>query len=689
MAYSFNPPRFGATLPNYAPFNLQFTEGGNARNEVRNVRDFVIGNINTQQGYANSARVSALETLTRLGEWTPTLQFDTPPPDSPVFDTAALDGPFDLPEITPTSFGGISINITPAPGLEDVRDPGAIDILPFLPSIDGLNIPNAPEPVAAWLVPESPELADVNIPAAPVIDKPVFPSLTQIEIPEFEFPTLPTFDAQSPEFEGTVFDAVINWVDVPFDPTILEAATDKVRSMMDGASGLTEEIEQALWDRDANRIDAAAAQETSEVYQDFASRGFSVPQGSTLARVDEIRKTAMLEKSKSSRDIAIRMAEMGVDNVKWAAEQSVAIDTLVFNVWNATAQRSFDMARAELDAKLSLYNAQVQLFNARQSAYSVEAQIYKVNIDAQLATIEVFKAQLEGELAKGQLNEQKVRIYGEQIRALLADVEVYKAVMQGAGLQSDVNRNKIETFKVQVQAFAEQIRADKTRFDAYESQVKGELGKAQILDAEARAYNSYVSGQSTIADIGIKQAETDIRNNELILRQYTAQLEGEKAQIMGQVEQIKASSGAYIADTQRYSAMAGAQEAKFKVQVAAKEAELRTGISLYEAEIRKYVADMELAIRTAQIQLEALKSTGQVASTIAAGAMAGINVGANLSGSGSLTAATQESMSLSQSNSYASQVSRSTALSNAQSSNWNSAQGNSHNININVDADSA
>lgn len=634
-----------------------------AISHVGEVRQFVTDHITQAQDWAELARASASSTLADLSGFNPQLSLSGSAPTPAPFDPI-IYGHFDLPEVGPTDFGSIAASFTAPPPLENIRDVPDVDIEPYVPSITGINVPDAPE-VGTFIPPTKPGLDDVVVPDAPILDKPLFPSLADINIPDFDFPTLPTWDTDAPEFEGTAVSTILQWSEAAYQTELMDEIVVKLRDIWEGGNGLPAAIEQALWERAASREDYDVARMLSEVDIDFSSRGFTQPSGVQAARADAIRTDAMIKKQGLSRDIAIKMAEMQVENVKWAAEQGIASEQVLFNIYNNMMQREFEAAKIQMDAQMALYNAQVSLFNARQSAYATEAQIFKVRIDAELARIEVYKAELEGELAKGQLNEQQVRIYSEQIKALLTDIEIYKAQMQGASLLADVNRNKIESFKAEVQAYAEQVRADKTRFDAYDSQVKGELGKAQILDAEARAYASYVSGQSTVANIGIQTMQADISKNELIIRRFTSQLEAEKAELQAQVESINATSSAYIADTQRYTAQASAQEAKAKVQVAAKESEIRTNVAIYETEIRKYIADMEQLIRVAQIQLESLKAAGQVSSTMAAGAMAGINIGASISGSGALSANNQDGVQHSQS------VSRQL----------------SHNNNVNFDAD--
>lgn len=630
-----------------------------AYSHVGIVREFVTENLQNQLDYANTTRESVGGVLNSLSNFNPQLSFTGALPSTPTINVS-VDGDFTLPAINATDFGTVSPITAQLGTLGAIRDPVAIDIAAFLPSVSGLTLPDAPQMTAPLTAPERPATAELVLPDAPTLVKPAFPSLETINIPAFSFPVLPTWSAVAPEFQGTAVSTVLQWSDPTYVTEVLPEVITKLREMWAGGSGIPAAVEQALWERAASREDLDTSRQISAAYTEFSSRGFTEPPGMLVARVDAIREEAQIKKQGLNRDIAIKMADVHVENVRFAVEQGVAAENVLYNIWNNMAQRQFEAAKIQLDSQLALYNAQIALFNARQQAYSTEAQVFKTKLDAELSRIDVFKAELEGELARGQLNEQRVKIYGEQIRALLSDVEIYKAQMEGASVQSDVNRNVIEGFKAEIQAYAERINADKVRFEAYDTQVKGELGKAQILDAEARAYASYISGVSAKADVGVKLMQADIARNEQVLREYAARLDADKAKIQADVAKIQASASAYTADTQRFTAQAGAEEAKARVEITAKEAEIRASLGLFDVEVRKYIADMEQMIRKANVQLEALKAAGQVGATLSAGAMAGINIGASLSGSGGVSASGSasygESRSKSNSTSYSSSL---------------------------------
>lgn len=618
---------------------------GEAYGHVSNVRNFVTDAITDSRSWADSARLAAQYALQGLGEFHPDYT-SSAMPDSPTIDVT-FDGSFVLPEITPTAFGEISVNIPDGPNLSGVRDIPDLDIQGFMPSIDGLTIPDAPA-LTNHVMPDAPVLKDAVLPTAPRLDMPLFPALDDISIPDFDFNSLPTFDAAAPEFEGTPVNSVLQWNEPEYQTEVIADVVVKLREFWAGGNGIPLAIEQALWERAAEREDIDLRRQLSALDVEYSSRGFTQPPGVLAAQKQALREESMLRKQTANRDIAIRMAEIHIDNVKFACEQGIAAENIYYNIFANMAQRQFEAAKLQLDSELALYNAQVQLFNAKQQAYSVRAEVWKAEIDARLTAL---RAEIDAELARSQLNEQRVRVYSEKISALLSQVEVYKAEMQGAALAEDANRNRIERYKAEVSAMAEKIQADKSRFDAYDSQVKGELGKAQILDAEARAYSAYVSGQASVADVHAKRTDVDLRRNDLELRAYLGKLEASKAEMQAQSEQIRAAASAYTADTQRYTAQANAEGSRHRVEITAKEAEIRATIGLYETEVRRYIADVEAMIGKANLQLEALKSAGQVSSTLAAGAMAGINIGASLSGGGTVSASGSSTNSQSSSSS--------------------------------------
>jgi hypothetical protein len=550
-----------------------------------------------------------------------------------------------LPAITPTSFGAITSQIPEAPALYDAPDITDLDIPDFNPHISSFNIPQAPAWVEPGDAPARPVIGTVTLPTAPTVALPSLPILLDINVPTFDGVGLPVFNAQAPEFEGTALPGILQWTEPSYRTTILEEMMAKVRTLWSGGSGIPPAVERAMVERALSREDMIANRAIDEVAGEFSQRGFTMPTGMQAARVDQMQQELALKKLGMNRELAIEFAKFQIENIRFGVGQAIAAENVLVNLFTNMADRMFQAAKYQVESQINIYNMQVTLFNARTTAYQTAAQVFDIRVKAALADIEVFRAEIEAEVARGQLNEQKVRTYTAQVQAVLTGVEVFKSQMQGAQVESDVIRNRIEAYKADVQAYAERIGAEKIRFEAYESQVRGEVAKAGIIDSEARAYAALVQGKAAAADVDIKHAELVIQKNRVLIEAFAASLEAERTRMQSQTAVVQAGAQAYIADTQRYAAQAGAETAKAQTIVSAKEASQRTAIAFYTAQVQSYLGNMAQMTAQAGLVVESLKSAGQIASTLAAGAMAGVNVGANLSANGGVSASGSDSSS--------------------------------------------
>jgi len=626
-----------------------------AYSSVANIDDIVSQRINDASHTSHSLQTTALDTLTALKDIN--FNFNGGPPPQPPNIDHSIDVSIDLPVVNATSFGSITSTLPQRPVLDAVPSIEPLDIPELKLSIDSLTIPTPPAWTVPSDVPERPEIEGIILPAAPSITLPALPDLVEMDIPEFTGLVLPVFTTTAPEFEATALPSILQWSEPVYHPEIIDEVLGVIRTLWSGGSGIPPAVEQAMMERASSREDMMVNREISQIAEDFSLRGFTMPTGMQAARIDQARQDSTLKKLSLNREMTIKIAEWQIENIRFGVEQAVAAENVYVNIFLNSAQRLFEAAKFQIEAQLNIYNAQVSLYNSRVNGYQIEASVFDTMVKAKLSEIDVYKTEIEAEVARGQINEQKVRTYIAQVQSLQTEVDIYKARMQGTQVESDIIRNKIEAYRAEVQAYGERIQADKIRFDAYESQVKGESVKAGIIDAEARAYAALVQGKVSANDIDMKQADMIIQKNRLALEAYVADLEVEKVRIQSQSSVITSGSQAYVADTQRFAAQAQAETAKAQVLVTAKEAELRTNISFYQAQVQAYIGNMEQLIRQSGLVIDALKAAGQVSSTLAAGAMAGVHVGATLSGSGSVSA----------SGSYGESTSKSTSDSKSES----------------------
>lgn len=531
--------------------------------------------------------------------------------------------------------------------LDKVTPAKAVSIREFSPSVSRLNIPDVPEPNALPGFPDAPDVNPVNLPDRPALNRPNMPDLVEIRIPEFAFDPLQPFTEASPEWAGSSVSTVLQWAETPYQPVLMDEEIAVIRRMWAGGTGLPAAVEQALWERAASREDTAISRDISAAATEFSGRGFTMPPGMLVNRIDAIRTEGALRKQGLGRDILVKITDTHIENLRFACTQALAAEQVMVGIWGQMAQRQFDAAKVQLDGELALLNANIAIYNAQQSAWRNAMELRRMDLEERAQDLQRMKLILDGEIAKGTINEQRVRVFSEMYKALQADVDIYRAEMEGAKVESDVQRLGIERFKAEVEAVGEAVKADKLRYDAYASRIQGEAAKAQMLQAQGAAYSAYVSGQVANAEIAIKNQQAEIATAELSLRAYTAAMEAKKAVISGALGIASARISSMQAETEKMAAEARIVTAGAELELKMHEGNIRTDIALYETEIRKYLAAQEHTLRIAGHQLEAAKAVAQAQSTLAAGAMAGISLSSSVSGGGAVSASAADNMNTS------------------------------------------
>lgn len=614
-----------------------------------------VSTVTSQIGRLNSMASSYRSQLSEaLGDLSGIRVATVPPPTRPEVPDLTLpslaldDAPSFTPPVLQMPAGPPDISIDDL--LVDLDIPEMED-LPDMPAAPLISIPAAPS-MATVPVPDRPTVdTHVDIPDAPAIVMPAMEALEQITIPEFEFPDLPTFDAAPPSPSGiTVPNVFVNWVEPAYESEIYDDLLAKVKGMMAGGTGLPLPIEQALFARARDREGVETLRAVQTAVDTWAARGFSMPPGMLVKATDVAREQERLKAAELNRDIMVEAAKWEIENIRFAVEQGMALEQLTANLYDNMARRLFEVARFQAEAEINVFNAQISLFNAQNSAFETLAQVYRTKLDGALAKLTAYKTAIDGQVALGQINQQRVEVFKAKLDAVQANVEVYKAMMQGASVRADTIKNVFDAYRADVQAFAEQIGAEKVKFDAYESQVKAESAKAGVFDSQARAYASTIQAISSKADVKVKAAQVKMDAAKTKVTKFTADVDAYRAQLDASLREVQYSTQVFGAQVDAWRAKASVAVSEAEVTSKFADMTTRTNIAYAEMQISEYTAKMQNAIQQAQIALEAAKAMGQYTAQLAAGAMAAAHISAGISGQG--TASTTEHFSKSESTNY-------------------------------------
>lgn len=92
-----------------------------------------------------------------------------------------------------------------------------------------------------------------------------------------------------------------------------------------GGTGINPIVEQQIWARDRSRLLADARSQEAELLDGFAARRYPIPPGAAVGAVLKLRGEAAGKIAQASRDVAIKQAEIEIENVKFAVDKAISL----------------------------------------------------------------------------------------------------------------------------------------------------------------------------------------------------------------------------------------------------------------------------------------------------------------------------------------------------------------------------
>ena len=271
-----------------------------------------------------------------------------------------------------------------------------------------------------------------------ITELPIIPSPTRpdIDIPPFTNPdqdlsgdfTKAYNDANAefgPEF-ATKFTGFLSTYYPSFNSCLTIVETWICNTIQYGGTGMNADVENAIWNRSRERESIEAFRQKSELNKMWAGRGFSFPPGVLVAQSAMIDQDLANKVSTHSRDVAIKQAEIEIDNVKFAVQQGaqlrISIMATALDYMRAFMlpwQLAIEKAKALVEAKRLLWQSSAAYYQALIAAASLELEYDKVRIDRSM------------DLAKLSV-EQIVSLVQERVRAAISAAEAMGEIAASA-----------------------------------------------------------------------------------------------------------------------------------------------------------------------------------------------------------------------------------------------------------------
>jgi hypothetical protein len=221
--------------------------------------------------------------------------------------------------------------------------------------------------------------------------------MTAVEpgIPDVEDAYL-TFEGQRDYLVGLMTDQLTKFFTVyyPLNEDGYDAGMAwLINTITVGGTGINPVVEDQIWQRGRDRIIAEGARQDSATLLQFSQRGFTLPSGVMVAQLQANRFEQFAKLQEQSRDVAIKQAEIEVENLRFAVDKVV---TLRLQALQAAAdyirafmsglEMSFRVVNLNSDAKAKMMAATADLYRARLQRDEIAMRVPFKDTDSILAT---------------------------------------------------------------------------------------------------------------------------------------------------------------------------------------------------------------------------------------------------------------------------------------------------------------
>lgn len=179
-----------------------------------------------------------------------------------------------------------------------------------------------------------------------------------------------------------------------FSSSIPAKLIDLLINMMSGLTGLNPGWEEAMWNRGRDRLYREQWAKEQQITGEFSRRGWSLPTGVEIGRMDAARFELQQALSGLNRDILIKAWEEALASIRLAAQLALQYLQAWADVFKSLIQAQSDESNRilqkndlrirKLQALLSVFGAKVDLEKARlgsvAQAFQTEATLYQADV---------------------------------------------------------------------------------------------------------------------------------------------------------------------------------------------------------------------------------------------------------------------------------------------------------------------
>ena len=516
----------------------------------------------------------------------------------------------------------VSASAPSSQALQPVTTPAFEDAPSFLLVSPVINLPDAP----ASTLPTAPGAAPVFVapdtPARPAISFPAVPVFENLNIPAAPSVNIPTFTSALPIEDITAPTEVFSYVEQEYKSAMLDALKAKLLyDLANGGYGIETADESALWERAREREMRGAAAAIQDAARQMATRGFAIPPGAMFAQMEAVRQNTMEKTSSLSREIALKRADMYVENRKFTIQQVQATEQMLITYFGYMMERALNTSKAMVELGIKVYDAKLARLKYFVERENARTQVYEVVLKAALANLEAYKSQLEGTRVAADVQRIHAEVYKTQLDGVNALVNVYRTEVEASRVKADIEQIKLQAFKAAIETYTAQVGAKQAEFSMYESQIKGEMSKVDIYKAQVGAYGAQIDAYKSKAETARVVLEAQIEPNKLLIEKYRVDIAKYSAELQASQITLQSSVAIYDAQVKAFSASASVGTKNVDASVAAGRANAEIAVAASKVVADVAIAQAHVASSAAAAIATTQAAVGSAYGAAAAGAM--------------------------------------------------------------------
>jgi hypothetical protein len=477
--------------------------------------------------------------------------------------------------------GGSPADDTLLTGIPVVSDINVIDPTDLLAYINSLPVPT---------------IHEITVNAAPAYSPPQFLGTS---------PTLPgdapddldiTLKEQYSLISPVMLDAITTKVDAFIDgkfpgfTTGLAALETRLTTYLAGGTALTAEVQDAIFERAANKTDAEYRRLRYGVYAEGALAGHTIPSAILLSKVTAADKARRDANASVSRDLMIKIADMEQQNMQFAVTQSIALRSVMLTsaiqYYSGLVQingQALEYARSVVEQIAKVYELAIRRSEIEARIYESEANIYDSKTKGALAVLQAYSEYVKGLEAVASLDVARATVYRAQLEAVQAQATAYKAYTDSLLAKASIERMRVDIYRSRIDAYAAQVSAWTARWNGYKAAVDGEAAGVAASAEAVRGYAATVQAYEARIRAQSSQIDGVARRNDGLVRNYEVAAQVYKTIVGAKADVSRAEVDSFGASIRGYEA----EQSKVTEQN-------RALISQYESSIRALVAAADL-----------------------------------------------------------------------------------------------